>query len=41
MRIVAIDLGKSKSVVCVLEGLTGGHRFEAIPTTPSASSAVN
>jgi len=36
MGILAMDLGKSKSVACVLEGSTGAHRFETIPTTPAA-----
>lgn len=35
MSILAIDLGKSKSVACVFE-LGGVHRFETIPTTPAA-----
>ena len=36
MRIVALDLGKGKSVACVFESLTGEHRFDAAPTTPEA-----
>lgn len=35
MRILAIDLGKVKSVACVFEVATGSSRFEAIGTTPS------
>lgn len=35
MSILAIDLGKSKSAVCVFD-LGGGHRFETIPTSPAA-----
>jgi len=34
--IVSIDLGKFRSVACLFDPLTGGHRFETIPTTPSA-----
>jgi hypothetical protein len=41
--ILALDLGKFKSVACVLEaeaeaerGSGGGHRFETIATSPSA-----
>jgi transposase len=35
MSIVAMDLGKSKSVVCVYEAGSGAHRFEMIATTPA------
>ena len=34
MRIVGIDLGKSKSVVCELDSQTGEVSYEKIPTTP-------
>lgn len=34
--ILALDLGKFKSVACVYEVGSGRHRFETIPTTPSA-----
>ncbi len=34
--ILAIDLGKFKSVACVYEPGSGRHRFETIPTTPAA-----
>ena len=40
MKIVAIDLGKSKSVACIYEspgeGAAAGHRFETIDSTPAA-----
>jgi hypothetical protein len=32
MRILALDLGKYKSVACDYEAETGGHRFTTIPT---------
>jgi transposase len=32
--IIALDLGKFKSVVCLLDGGTRRHRFETIDTTP-------
>lgn len=35
MRILAIDLGKSKSVACVYETETAEHRFTGIETTPA------
>jgi hypothetical protein len=34
--ILAIDLGKFKSVACIYHSLGGEHRFETIATTPSA-----
>jgi len=34
MKIVALDLGKGKSVACVFESLTGEHAFDAAPTAP-------
>ncbi len=34
--IIAIDLGKFKSVVCVMDAATRQHRFETIATTPAA-----
>jgi transposase len=34
--ILSIDLGKFKSVACVLEAAAGEHRFETIPTNPAA-----
>jgi len=34
MRILALDLGKYKSVACDYEAETGGHRFTTIPTNP-------
>lgn len=34
MKIVAIDLGKFKSVACVYESGTGEHTFTAISTNP-------
>lgn len=36
MLILAMDLGKSKSVACVYEATTGEHRFETIQTSPQA-----
>jgi len=34
MKIVALDLGKSKSVACILDSITGEHHFDASPTNP-------
>jgi transposase len=34
--ILALDLGKFKSVACVLDAITNEHRFETIVTSPSA-----
>jgi transposase len=36
MSILAIDLGKSKSVACVYESGSDAHRFETVRTTPAA-----
>lgn len=36
MRILALDLGKYKTVACDYEAETGGHRFVTVPTTPKA-----
>jgi len=36
MRILALDLGKYKSVACDYEAETSRHRFETIPTNPKA-----
>ena len=36
MRIMALDLGKYKSVGCEYEAETGRHRFTTNPTTPKA-----
>ena len=36
MRILALDLGKYKSVACGYEAETGRHRFITILTTPQA-----
>ena len=36
MRIVAVDLGKSKSVACVYDSSSGDHSFETIPTDAKA-----
>jgi transposase len=33
--ILAIDLGKFKSVACVLDVTSGAHRFETIVTSPA------
>lgn len=34
MRILALDVGQSKSVACVYQAETGGHRFTTISTRP-------
>jgi transposase len=34
--VLALDLGKFKSVACVFDATTGSHRFQTIATTPSA-----
>ncbi len=36
MRILALDLGKYKSVACEYEAETGRHQFATIPTNPKA-----
>ena len=36
MKILALDLGKYKSVACEYETETGRHGFVTIPTTPKA-----
>jgi hypothetical protein len=36
MKILAMDLGKDKSVACVFETDGGEHRFQTIPTTHQA-----
>ncbi len=38
--IIAIDLGKFKSVVCVMDVATHEHRFETISTTPATLHEV-
>lgn len=35
MKILALDVGQSKSVACVYEAQTGEHRFTTIPTRPT------
>lgn len=40
LTIIAIDLGKFKSVVCVMDVPTRQHRFETIVTTPAALHAL-
>jgi transposase len=35
MKILALDLGKYKTVGCEYEALTGKHRFKAVGTTPT------
>ncbi len=35
-HILAIDLGKFKSVACGYDTATGQHTFTTIPTTPAA-----
>ena len=32
--IIAIDLGKFKSVACTYQTATGGHTFTTLPTRP-------
>ena len=34
MKILALDLGKSKSVACILDTTTNRHRFEKVKTVP-------
>jgi len=34
MKIVAMDMGKSKTVVCYFDSVKGSHRYETIPTLP-------
>src|SRR5215207_3479751 len=36
MKILALDLGKYKTVGCVYEAETGAHYFKAVSTTPAA-----
>ena len=36
MKILALDLGKSKSVACRYAAATGAHSFETIATRPQA-----
>ena len=36
MKIVAMDLGKNKTVVCYYDSTDGSHRFVAVPTRPQA-----
>src|SRR2546430_14558274 len=36
MRILALDLGKFKTVACEYEAETGRHRFATVQTTPKA-----
>ena len=36
VRILAIDLGKQKSVACVYEAETGSHRYQTVMTSPGA-----
>lgn len=36
MRILALDLGKYKTVACDYEAETGRHRFATVLTTPKA-----
>jgi len=36
MRILALDLGKYKTVACEYEGESGQHRFATVATTPKA-----
>ena len=34
MKILALDLGKSKTVSCLLDSKTAGHRYETVKSTP-------
>ena len=36
MKIVAMDLGKNKTVVCYYDSANGSHRFVTVPTRPQA-----
>ena len=36
MQILALDLGKYKSVACEYEAESGRHSFVTLPTTPQA-----
>src|SRR3954471_9538929 len=36
MKILALDLGKYKTVACEYEAESGGHRFHTCLTTPAA-----
>lgn len=36
MKIVAMDLGKNKTVVCYYDSTNGAHRFVTVPTRPQA-----
>lgn len=40
MKILALDLGKSKSVACVYEEASGTHRFETVVTMPAEVLAL-
>ena len=34
MKILALDLGKSKTVSCLLDSQTAQHRYETVKSTP-------
>src|SRR5690349_23795006 len=38
--ILGLDLGKFKSVCCVMNAASGEHRFETIDTTPAGYTAA-
>ena len=38
--ILGLDLGKFKSVCCVMDAATGGRGFETVDTTPAAVKAL-
>ena len=40
MDILAVDLGKSKSVACLYQSDSGRHVFETVPTTPAALAGI-
>lgn len=41
MRILALDLGKYKTVACDYKAETGRHRFVTVLTTPKALHDLN
>ena len=34
-KIIALDLGKFKTVACVMDGASGAHAFETIEMSPA------
>ena len=39
-KIIALDLGKFKTVACVLDTATRQHRFETIPVDRAAGMTI-